>query len=284
MSQVTYDLIQPVDQRNGALEVEPESTEETAKPFSPGHGASCASREVKMTSRPSVTCQVNLALRRLEAFGESRGAAKRRGTAQRKIFSFSTRHEYQRVCTRFVRWVEDKYNVKWLRDLKPEHAEAYVAELRRKGRSPDYVSKVIAAIRKLDIGMVQRGWRSADSPRLLADERGRHSNPKLQPYTPEEADQLIAELYRRDPQYGQLAQLQRVAGLRREEAAHLQARCIAEDGNKRVHRKTVGEFAIMGLQSSQEEAQHGACAISRSTRGGVYGCGTSDVYRAGRLV
>ncbi len=43
------------------------------------------------------------------------------------------------------------------------------------------------------------------------------------------ADRLNTELYRRDPQYGQLAQLQRVTGLRREEAVHLQARCIAED-------------------------------------------------------
>jgi len=131
-----------------------------------------------------MTCQVNMALRRLEAFDESRGAAKQRGRAQRKIFSISTRHEYQRVCARFARWAEDKYNVKWLRDLKPEHAEAYVAELRHKGRSPDYVSKVIAAIQKLSVGMEQMGWCSADSPRLLADERGRHSDPKPQPILP----------------------------------------------------------------------------------------------------
>jgi hypothetical protein len=45
-------------------------------------------------------------------------------------------------------------------------------------------------------------------------------------------DQLIAELHRRDPQYGQIAQLQHVAGLRREETAHLQACCIAEDGSR----------------------------------------------------
>ena len=232
MSRETYNRIQWVDRRGGALDVEPGSTEETAKPFSLGHWPSYASREGKMKSKPSVTCQVDMALRRLEAFDESRGAAKQRGTAQRKIFSFSTRHEYQRVCARFAQWAEDKYNVKWLRDLKPEHAEAYVAELRRKGRSPDYVSKVIAAIRKLNVGMEQMGWRPSDSPRLLADERGRHSDPKPQPYTPEDADRLIAEMYRRDLQYGQLAQLQRVAGLRREEAVHLQARCIAEDGSK----------------------------------------------------
>ena len=172
-----------------------------------------------------------MALRRLEAFDQSRAAAKRNGTAGKKIFSFSTRHEYQRVCARFARWAEDKYKIKWLRDLKPEHAEVYISHLRQQGRSPDYVSKVISAIRKLNTAMNEMGWYSPDAPRLLVEECGRHSDPKPVPYTPEEAEQLIAELYRRDPQYGQLAQLQHVTGLRREEAVHLQAGCIADDGN-----------------------------------------------------
>ena len=200
-----------------------------------------------MSDRPSVTQQVNLALHKLEAFNESRSAAKLNGTAGKKIFSFSTRHEYQRVCARFARWVEAKYRVKWLRDLQPEHAEAYISALRHQGRSPDYVSKVIAAIRKLNTGMEQMGWRPADSPRLLADEQGRHSDPKPTPYNCQEADRLIKELYRRDPQYGQIAQLQRVAGLRREEAVHLEARCIAEDGSQ-VSLKGPGTHAKGGRE------------------------------------
>jgi integrase len=86
-------------------------------------------------------------------------------------------------------------------------------------------------IRKLDVAMQTAGLRSVDAEPLLADERGRHSDPKPTPYSAEEADRLITKLYQRDPQYGQLAQLQRVASLRREEAVHLQARCIAEDGS-----------------------------------------------------
>jgi len=55
-------------------------------------------------------------------------------------------------------------------------------------------------------GSEQAALHSPDAPRLLAEERGRHSDPKPVPYTPEEAERLIAELYRRDPQYSKFAQ------------------------------------------------------------------------------
>jgi integrase len=239
-----------------------------------------------MTGRPSVTRQVDMALRRLEAFDQSRAAAKRNGTADKKIFSFSTRHEYQRVCARFARWVEDTYQVKWLRDLKPEHAETYIAHLRQQGCSPDYVSKVISVIRKLNTAMDAMGWYPSGAPRLLAEEHGRHSDPRPVPYTPEEAKQLIAELYRRDPQYGQIAQLQHVAGLRREETIHLQARCIAEDGScvllqgPGTHAKGGREREIpiddkarefmrqMREQAMQHKDRH--VFVQRKTLGGAY--------------
>lgn len=182
--------------------------------------------------RPSLVYQVTAALSKLEAFEQSRHEALRAGTAGDKIFSFSTRRTYQQCNVRFAKWCRQTHGVKHLDDITSEMAAEYIAELRRKRRAPDYVSKMMAAIRKLDVALQTAGLRPADAPPLLADERCRHSDPKPTPYSAEEADRLIAELYRRDPQYGQIAQLQRVAGLRREEAVHLQVRCIAPDGSQ----------------------------------------------------
>lgn len=185
-----------------------------------------------MSNRPSLTRQVESALTALERFDQSRREAKRVGQAHEGIHSFGTRKQYQRLGVRFAKWCQAEFGVRWLKDIMPGHAQAYIAHLRQQGRSPSYIGVNVSAVRKLDVGTRQLGWVAHDAPRLLEDERGRHSDPRPTPYTSQEAERLIAALYERDPQFGQLAELQRAAGLRRQEAVHLQARCIAEDGGR----------------------------------------------------
>ena len=66
---------------------------------------------------------------------------------------------------------------------------------------------------------------------LVGEFHGRHADVVADPYSPEDAERLITILSRIDPQYGGVARLQRVSGLRISEAVHLQARGIAPDGS-----------------------------------------------------
>jgi integrase len=75
------------------------------------------------------------------------------------------------------------------------------------------------------------GWRARDAPPLLPAGAGRHGDPKPTPFTPEEAQAIVARLQEgRDPRFAQLAQVQRYAGLRLREAVSLRVGAISERG------------------------------------------------------
>lgn len=180
----------------------------------------------------SLIGQVYFVLMMMGAFGKSRHghAASQRA---RRIYSFTTMHDYMAICIRFVLWCQAHHGIRWLRDITPEIARAYVDYLHALSLSPATVATYVAAIRKLDYGCrVVAGWTTGRAPWVGDDYSGRHADVVADPFTTHDAQRLIDALTRRDPQYGNVALLQRISGLRILEAVHLKADLISADGTQ----------------------------------------------------
>lgn len=179
----------------------------------------------------SVKSQVTHSLNALKAFGESRHQARRDETAGDKIFSVQTLHLYCELNVSFAEWCRAEHGIRRLADITPDMATDFIARLRRTRLSPATVSTYVCAMKKLDTGLRKVGWRRRDAERLVQDFQGRRADVIADPYPSDDAEQLSVALDKLDPQYGQVARLQRVAGLRVSEAVHLQADWIAPDGS-----------------------------------------------------
>lgn len=131
----------------------------------------------------------------------------------------------------FAAWCRDAHGLRRLGDLTPAMATAFIADLRHRGRSPATVNTYVCAIKKLDAGLRKVGWRYPEAAPLVGEFHGRRADVAADPYSPEDAERLIQVLAAIDPQYGGVARLQRVSGLRVSEAVHLQAGGIALDGS-----------------------------------------------------
>lgn len=168
-----------------------------------------------------------------QAFGESRHAAKRDGTAAWKIFSFGVIKSYIAAFKRFLCFCRSHYGERYAGNVTPDMALAYIRHLGTLGRKPDYISKEWAAIKKGDLLMRRLGWKAKDAPPLLNGGFGRHSdyapNPVPSTKINEIADWLDANSP--DPHYGDLARVQQVLGLRPTEAIQLRAEAISLDGS-----------------------------------------------------
>jgi integrase len=179
----------------------------------------------------SMKGQVTYSLNALQAFGHSRREALANGTAADKIFGIRTMQQYCELNVTFAEWCRARFGTRRLCDITPEMTAGFVAELKAKGRSPATVAAYVSAIKKLDVGLRAVGWRRRKAEPLVPDFHGRRADIVADPYTPDDAQRLIVALAAVDPQYGQVARLQRVSGLRVSEAIHLQADCIAPDGS-----------------------------------------------------
>lgn len=182
----------------------------------------------------SLKGQVTYCLNSLKAFGSSRRQALQQGTAERYIFSFRTMQTYCQLSVTFAEWCRDQHGVRRLGDLMPDMAEAFVLGLRERALSPATINTYVCAIKKLDIGLRNLGWRKRAAEPLISGFEGRSADAVADPYSRDDAARLIAALQAIDPQYGQVARLQRASGLRVSEAVHLQADLIAPDGSRIV--------------------------------------------------
>ena len=180
----------------------------------------------------SLKAQVTYSLNALKAFGHSRHQALADGSAADKIFAIRTMQNYCELNVTFAEWCRDRYRIRRLGDITPDHAVAFLTNLRSRGLSPATVTTYASAIKKLDTGLRAVGWRRRKAESLVQDFQGRRADIVADPYTQDDAERLIAAMAELDPQYGQVARLQRVSGLRVSEAVHLQADGVAADGSQ----------------------------------------------------
>ena len=97
---------------------------------------------------------------------------------------------------------------------------AFITELRQKPYSRAKVNTYWAALKQLDAGLRHVGWRRQDAPPLVQNFPGQHAGCVADPYTPDEAERLIAPLSHEAPHYGHVAQILRMADLRASEATY----------------------------------------------------------------
>ena len=177
----------------------------------------------------SLKAQVTYSLNALQAFGHSRHQALADGSAPGKIFAIRTMQNYCELNVTFAEWCRDRYSIRRLGDITPEMTAGFIAGLRGRGLSPATVTTYASAIKKLDAGLRAVGWRRRKAEALVQDFQGRRADIVADPYSPLDAERLIAALAAEDAQYGQVARLQRASGLRVSEAVHLRADSIAAD-------------------------------------------------------
>ena len=168
----------------------------------------------------SVAYQVTQALKGIFIPGGSRHQDKARGLAGGRIYSFGTMRAYVETGTRFAKWARSRYGVRDIRKLTPSMAREYVDELATKERSGGYLGKVTAAIGKLSIALEGEKWDLGG---------GWHSDRRPErAYSDVDAGRIVQDLRERarDPQLGDVAELQQAAGLRRREAVQLRGQDI----------------------------------------------------------
>ena len=142
----------------------------------------------------SLKGQVTYALNALQAFGQSRRQALAAGTAAEKIFSVRTMQNYCELNVTFAQWCQDRYGLRRLAEITPAMANEFVTELRRKGRSPATINTYVCALEKLDTGLRAVGWRHRNAEPLIQQVDRRRADIVADPYTPEDAERLIAAL------------------------------------------------------------------------------------------
>ena len=183
----------------------------------------------------SIKWQVVHCLTALQTYGQSRHAARAAHQEKFGIYSVRTMQNYCELSVSFAAWCQSEGLIEQrLADVSPLAAAAFLKALRSKGRSPATVNTYACAIKKLDQGMRVVGWRRRDAEALVPEYAGRRADVVADPYSVEDAARLIAALLALDPQYGYVAKLQRLAGLRVDEAVHLQAHWIKSDGSEVV--------------------------------------------------
>ncbi len=179
--------------------------------------------------RPSVTYQVKETLKEIFTPGISRHELKSRGIDGDRITGIQTMRDYVKASSLFARWCKKNYGVRDIRRITPAMAAQYITGLHDRELSGGHIGKVKAAIRKLDVAMRKKGWRKKNAPELLVAGGGWHSDRRPErAYTPDQAGQIVGYLreHAKDKQTANVAQLQRVAGLRISEAAMIRGQDI----------------------------------------------------------
>ena len=173
-----------------------------------------------MSKLGSPAYQVKNALNEVFVPGASRHEDKKRGLAQARIYSFGTIRAYVEDCTRFAKWARKEYGVRDIRDLTPEMARTYIDTLAANERSGGYLGRIKAAIAKLSVVLHDERWDLGTG--WHSDQRPERS------YSPDDAKRIVTDLreHARDPQVADVAELQRIGGLRRREAAQLRRQDI----------------------------------------------------------
>jgi integrase len=181
---------------------------------------------------PSVTYQITDTLKTIFTPGVSRHELKKRGLADKRIVGIRTMQDYVKASVRFAKWCKENHGIRYVREITPAMAEQYIGEMCNKELSGGYIGKVKSALRKLDIAMRVKGYRSRDAVPLLEPGGGWHSDRRPEEaYTPRQAIRLIECIrhHAKDKQTADVVRLQWIAGLRVKEAVMIREQDIDPD-------------------------------------------------------
>jgi len=168
------------------------------------------------------------------AIGQSRREARADGSRDWKIFHSTTFKEYVGGFARVLKYTRSEFGVQQVRDLQPEHITAFFKSLTDRNLAGSTIDKYVAVINKADAVAHKIGWRDDQvAPLVRAEPKGPRLTPAPKPYTTEEANRIVETLGNfRDRRFEAIAQIQRGAGLRVDEAICLRAIAISPDGSK----------------------------------------------------
>ena len=196
----------------------------------------------------SLKQQVNHVLDRMdktvkEGPERSRHEAKRLQIAHRGIYSINSRRSVQKRCLAMLRSLPHELKVRRLADLTPAHIAWAVDNMKTNGRAGATIKSHLSAYRKLQQGIIDRGWSKLRPEALVPDHLydGLVRRDPRGPYSARVADRIIEHL-RHHPRWGtefvQMCRLARAAGLRRAELVGLRQEDIDRAAGTITVRKT----------------------------------------------
>lgn len=164
--------------------------------------------------------------------GQSRREAKKDGSNVWKVFHSDTFYEYVGTFARVLQFARQEFQIHQVKDLTPEHISAFIRSLNDRDLANSTIQKYVATINKADAIAKHIGWRPAEAnPLVRAEPKGPRLSSTPEPYTPQEADAILANLLDvRDRRFAALVQVQRGAGLRVREACALTVKAVSPDG------------------------------------------------------
>jgi integrase len=187
--------------------------------------------EKTMGKRGSLVYQMQEALKGVFRPGRRRYHDKKYGRTG-MIRGIETMQCMVAYTSQFAHFIQKHWSgVRYLEQVTPEMAQAFIADHIRRENSWGYLGRVIASIRKLDEACRKANIFPADRPPLLpyAGEKavsGYHSDPRPLAYTDEQAEALITRIYQDDPTVARLLRAMWLTGLRVSEASYLRAQDI----------------------------------------------------------
>ncbi len=184
-----------------------------------------------MSKRGSLVYQMQEALKGVFRPGRRRYHDKKYGRTG-LIRGIETMQSMVADTSQFAHFVQKHWpGVRYLEQVTPEMAQAFIADHIRRENSGGYIGRVIASIRKLDEACRKANIFPADRPPLLpyAGEKavsGYHSDPRPLAYTDEQAEALVSRITQDDPTVARLLRAMWLTGLRVSEAAYLRGQDI----------------------------------------------------------
>jgi len=188
-----------------------------------------------VSRRGSLGYQMMKALQGIFRPGHSRYQDKKHGRVD-VIRGIRTMRDMCEDAHRFGRYLRARWpEIHEVSQITPAMAQAYIADLVAHGLSRNYLQRVSASLRKVDLACRKAGVFPAEGPELLPlnphrPHRGKDlSQPRA--YEPGEVERLLGAIRARDSRMADLLKLMWVAGLRISEACYLRAEDIhAEEG------------------------------------------------------
>ncbi|MBU7006194.1 tyrosine-type recombinase/integrase [Phosphitispora fastidiosa] len=181
-------------------------------------------------SVPSPTRQVELCLKSLESYGQSKHEAKieHNGEYLDGIYSHKTMKTYMNLCCTFSKWAKAEHGVKKLINLKPEITEKYFEKLKAEGKSPWTLQTVRSALRKLETGVKVRFQRTIEivPKNLTLPIRERKARKNRGAYSREDADRIIGAVRKENYPRGLMLEVQDTVGLRIQEVTKIRVHDI----------------------------------------------------------
>ncbi len=184
-----------------------------------------------MSKRGSLVYQMQEALKGVFRPGRRRYHDKKYGRTG-MIRSIGTMQCMVADTSQFAHFIKNPWpEVRYLEEVTPEMAQAFIADHIRRENSGGYIGRVIASLRKLDDACRKVGIFTQDHPPLLQHDGedaviGYHSDPRPLPYTDKHAEVLIKSIANIDPTVALVLRTMWVIGLRVSEATYLRAQDI----------------------------------------------------------